>query len=70
MPPSIFESADKQPKEKKLPISISQDLEGAISYVKSELQMKAPDMKFNVNSICVDALSKAVKRAKKELAGM
>jgi len=67
---SIFESSDNKPKDKKVSIIISQELESAISAVKSELKMKAPDMKFNTNSICVDALTKAVKRAKKELAEM
>jgi len=67
---SIFESSDNKPKDKKVSIIISQELESAISAVKSELKMKAPDMKFNTNSICVDALTKAVKRANKELAEM
>lgn len=70
MESSVFESPTKKPKNKKLNVLIPLELEQHINDVINELKIKAPELKFNTNAICVDALSKAVKKAKRELETM
>ena len=67
---SVFESRHEQSKEKKLSVPISLELNDLISSIEEDLKTKAPDKRFNTTSICVDALKKAARKAKRELAQM
>ena len=67
---SIFESRTEKSKNKKFSFSIPADLHNGIEAINNELGEKAPDKKFNTEAICVAALEKAVKRARRELSKM
>ena len=67
---SIFESKKHQIKEKALSVKLPLEMHAEIEEVRSSLERLSPDLKFNVNAICVDALNKAVRKAKKELSLM
>ena len=67
---SIFESKKRQIKEKALSVKVPLEMHAELEEVKSSLEKLNPDLKFNVNAICVDALGKAVRKAKKELSSM
>ena len=67
MKASIFESRKKKSVEKRIPLSIPVELYEEIEKVKERLKKSAPDMRFNVNALCVETLTRAVKKANKEL---
>ncbi len=70
MTSSIFESKKKAEKTQKIAIPCPAQLAADIEDVKAQLAAIDPDMSFNVEALCIDALSKAVRRAKKELSEM
>ncbi len=70
MESSVFETINKEPKEKKLTISIPVELDKLITSVTSELKVKAPHLRFNPTAVCVNALNKAIKKAQRELEKM
>ncbi len=67
---SIFETKKGQSKEKSLSVKLPVALHDSIEKIKASLAEKAPEKRFNVNAICVDALARATKKAAKELGGM
>ncbi len=67
---SIFESKKKPEKTKKISVPCPVQLVADIEDVKKQLSEVNPDMSFNVDALCIDALGKAVRRAKKELSTM
>ena len=67
MTKSIFENRSSKSNEKKLSVPIPPELDSQISAIKTELKMKAPEMQYNTTNICVEALTKAARRARKEL---
>jgi|CXWL01.1.fsa_nt_gi hypothetical protein len=70
MESSVFESIKKKSDEKKLSIFIPTELDALINSIIAELKIKDPNLRFNTTSICVDALTKAVKKAQRELEDM
>lgn len=66
----MFESIEKKTKKKKLSVAVPIDLDELITNVTAELKVKAPSLQFNTTAICVDALYRAVKKAKSELEKM
>ena len=67
---SVFESVEKKSRKKKINITIPNELDKLITDVITDLKVKAPNLQFNTTTICVDALYKAVRKAKSELEQM
>ncbi|GJM01455.1 MAG: hypothetical protein DHS20C07_31340 [Methyloligella sp.] len=67
---SVFESVEKKSRKKKISITIPTDLDKLITDIIADLKVKAPSLQFNTTAICVDALYKAVRKAKSELEQM
>lgn len=67
MKASIFESRKPKPADKRVPVLVPESLYDDIETIKKLLKEKAPDKLFNTNAICVEALKKAVNKAKREL---
>ncbi len=67
---SIFEPKKSQMKERTLSVKVPEDLHAEIDAIKKTLGEMDSGKRFNVNAICVEAVRKAVKRAKKELAAL
>jgi len=70
MKASIFETRKGKTEEKRVSIILPSELHELIEDIKNQLKAKSPDMRFNVNAICVDALKKATKKAQTELTQM
>lgn len=70
MKDSIFEVKKSAIPTKKFPLTLPASVLDEIDEVRTMLEAKAPDMNFNVNAICLDAIQKAVRKAKKELTQM
>lgn len=67
---SVFELVEKKSRKKKLNVTIPTELDKLITDVVADLKAKAPNLQFNTTGICVDALYKAVRKAKLELEQM
>jgi hypothetical protein len=68
MKASIFEERKPKTADKRIAVLVPESLFSDIEDIKTSLKEKAPDKRFNTNAICVDALKRAVNKAKKELA--
>jgi len=64
---SVFETKKSAIPTKKFSITLPQTLLDDIDVIREKLKQLSPDKQFNVNAICVQALEKAVSKAKKEL---
>ena len=64
---SIFEPKKGKRTTKKLGVLVSLELYDAIEKIHATLKSAHPELQFNVNKICEEALDSAVKKAKKEL---
>lgn len=67
MSASIFEDKKSKKQTKSLSVKLPIELSEAIDEVNTKLAEIDSTKKFNVNAICVDAIQKATRRAKREL---
>ena len=67
---SIFEPKKGKRTTKKIPVVVSLELAESIEEVQRALKERSPELSFNVNRLCEEALEVAVKKAKRELARM
>lgn len=68
MPNSIFETKKGKRTTRKISVVLPLELSEDITKIKTELAKKDPNLVFNVNKICEEALNTAVKKAVRELA--
>ena len=67
---SIFEVRKSAIPTKRLSVTITKELDAEIDEVVQMLNEINPDLQFNVNTICVQAIETAVRKAKKEITRM